>query len=116
MRWPTLKCPFCGAVLPRRDYNANVPTVCPGCGRQLRVANWYQNLLMSLGVALTLTACYVVGLRGWRLLLATALLFFPATVFTIFMFAQIFRTPVELWPAEKKVDGPDDLFPPSITR
>jgi hypothetical protein len=71
---------------------------------------------MFLGVALTLTACYAVGLRGWRLLLATAVLFFPATVFTIFMFAQVFPTPVELWPEEKKIDERDDLYPPSMTR
>ena len=115
MHWPQLKCPFCGATLPNRQYHANAPSICPGCNRKLGVANWYQNLFMLIGVAITLTGCWLLGLRAWRLLLGTLVAFFPVCVFTVFAVAQLFPPPLTLWHDEKPAED-ENLFPPSIMK
>jgi hypothetical protein len=98
MRWPILKCPFCGSILPNRQYHARTPLTCPGCSERLRLARWYLRLTSLSALVLTVVICLLFGLRRLWLLAAVILLWFPFGVVWNFLFAQIFQPKFERYP------------------
>ncbi len=95
MRWPTLKCPFCGGILPNTEVWPNRPLTCPTCSRQLQLEKrqGYFSALIALG--LTVLLAYFSGLRGFWLIGASALLWFPVFLVWEFIFARIVPTRFE---------------------
>lgn len=110
MRWPVLKCPYCGAVLPNRELSTTRPNiVCPLCCRQLQYATWYSHLSGLIALVLTITLCLFLGLSGFWLFGATVLLWFPVLVLWAFIFARISATRFEAYAPPKKVQHKSSL-------
>jgi hypothetical protein len=111
MKWPTLKCPFCGSILPNRQYKAGTPSICPGCSERLRLARWYLHLTSASALALTLVVCFLFGLRGLWLIVATVLLWFPIDVVWNHFFARVFPPRFERHPPDDSGTKPSaNLF------
>lgn len=98
MKWPTLKCPFCGSILPNRQYKARTPLICPGCSEPLRLARWYLHVTSFSALVLTLVICLLLGLRGFWLLAATIVLWFPVDVAWNFLVGRIVPPKFERYP------------------
>ena len=104
MRWPTLKCPFCGCALPNRQYKARQALTCPGCSRRLILARWYLNFTTAIAFILTLLVCWLFRIHGWWLLPGFVLLWFPTDLVWTFLFVRIIPPKFELSKAEPDND------------
>jgi hypothetical protein len=89
MKWPTLKCPFCGGILPNTEVYPDRPLVCPTCAAQLQSSEHQLWLSGFIALCITLAALYFLGLRGAWFAFATILLWFPVYVFWDFIFLRI---------------------------
>ena len=98
MMWPTLKCPFCGSLLPNRQYKARTALTCPGCSEPLRLARWYLHLTSAIALGLTFAICLLIGLGGLWLFAATLLLWFPVAVAWNYLFGLMFPPRFERYP------------------
>jgi uncharacterized paraquat-inducible protein A len=102
----TFTCPFCGGVLPNSELRAGRPVTCPRCARKLQPAAWHLRLSGLVALGLTAALCLLVGFQGTRLIVATALLWFPIYMAWDFLFVHIVRAPfVEYVPKDTK-SGP----------
>jgi hypothetical protein len=112
MLFPTVKCPFCGGLMPNDQYRSRGPWTCPACMRDLRIPRWYLRLLSWSSLAITFAFCFLLGLRGIRFFVA--LLIGSIPMYFIFRFAlNIFvSTPLEVYPAEAL----DTIPPPPALR
>ena len=79
MRPPILKCPYCHAVITGR-YTAGQPLVCESCHRRLMIAPWHLRITSLGGTVLTIFLCFILGIRGVRLLMAIVVLWFPISL------------------------------------
>src|SRR2546426_9611267 len=112
MRRPTLKCPFCGSILPNREYKARRPLTCPGCSERLRLSRWYLHLNSLIALVLALLLCLFFGLRGLWLFLAVVLMWFPVAVVWDFLFGRIFSPKFERYPSSSDASNSGtSLFP-----
>src|SRR5665213_3363375 len=97
MRWPTLKCPFCGGILPNREVRFRKPFTCPSCSRQLRFSRRYLRLVWWTSVALTFAICFLIGFRGWELIVAVLVLWLPVDLVWTYLFKRIIPPPLEAY-------------------
>ena len=74
---PNVKCPACGTVMPWRGFHAGKPWICPGRFHQFQIKRSRFNGLGLWAAGLALGASYLTGVRGWLLLVATVVLWFP---------------------------------------
>jgi hypothetical protein len=91
----TSKCPFCCAEMPTDEFKARKPWTCPSCSRQLQLARWYRKTIRWGTVGLTLLFFSILGLRGWRLFIATLVTWFPVLLISIFLLNRIIAPPLE---------------------
>jgi hypothetical protein len=89
MRWPTLKCPFCGGILPNREVRPGTPLKCPTCSRLLQPARWQLRLSGLIALGLTVALSRLFGIQGFWLLAATVILWFPVYVAWDFAFMRL---------------------------
>ena len=99
---PKFVCPCCGTVITNR-YVALQPLVCQNCSAQLEVKSWYANLGFWGGTALTWVACYLLGLRGTRLIVGGLIFWIPTLLLMTFVLNRIIPPP--LTPLEPKDKG-----------
>jgi hypothetical protein len=101
MKRPTLKCPFCGCLLPDWQYKARTALICPGCSEPLRLARWYLHLTSAIALGLTFTICLLLlSLRGLWLFAATVFLWFPIAVAWNYLFGLVFPPRLEHYPGD----------------
>lgn len=90
MKWPTLKCPFCGGRLRNTELYPGRPIVCPDCGAELQPSD-RQMWLYGLGALFTLMAVlYFLDVSGVWFIVATILLWFPVYLIWMFFFDRVF--------------------------
>lgn len=89
MKWPTLKCPFCGGILPNREARPGKPLTCPVCSRQLQPSRWQMRLSGVIALILTIALCRFLGVHGFWLPAAIIALWFPICVIWDFVFVRI---------------------------
>src|SRR5690348_5040102 len=89
MKWPVLKCPFCGGVLRNTELHTGPPFVCPSCGAELQYSRRELWLSGFIALCLTVAVLYLLGLRASRLVIATIVLWFPIDVAWEFIFVRI---------------------------
>lgn len=106
---PVFKCPSCGAVMPNAQYKAGRPWTCPACSGRFRTSRRYENVAGWGSTVLTLAFFYALGLRGLRLLLATAVMWFPAQVISVFVLDRLI--PPRLVPYERGGSFGSGMFP-----
>lgn len=92
---PTFECPQCGASMGGEQAKRRPPWTCPKCGLKLRPSRMYARINGFVALALSMTLCAVMGLRGLLLLVAALLISFPITVILAVPFAWITRPPLE---------------------
>jgi hypothetical protein len=102
---PTVKCPACGTVLPNEAYHAGQPWVCPGCGRQYRIARpvLFSTLLLAIGFSIV--GCYLAGLRGLRLLISTLIVLIPVDLMCIYVRNRLMPLTLEPFPSDSPKDS-----------
>jgi len=79
-RRPVSRCPACGTVMPNNRYYAGKPWICPGCGKQFRIATWFSASIFYIALLVSAVGCFVAGLRGVWLVLGSAGAFVPVLV------------------------------------
>jgi hypothetical protein len=89
MKWPLLKCPFCGGTLRNSDVLPGKPLLCPACGAKLQPARGQLRLSALVALCLSIAFAYVLGIRGPWLILAVVLFWFPVGIVWEFIFARI---------------------------
>jgi len=89
MKWPTLKCPFCGGNLRNTDLRRGMPLVCPTCEAKLQYSKGQLWLSALIALCIDLAVLYLVGLRSLWLAVATILLWFPVCTVWEFVFVRI---------------------------
>jgi hypothetical protein len=102
MKWPILTCPFCRGRLPNEEVWPGKPLVCPRCSEQLQPETRQLHLSGLIALGITVTACYLFGLRGLWLVGATIVFWFPIGVLWEFIFARIVP------PRFEKYTGPEE--------
>ena len=80
MKWPILKCPFCGGVLRNTDVLPGKAVVCPSCAAQLQQSDRQLQLYGLIALSITLAGLCLLNVRGIWLVTATILLWFPVYV------------------------------------
>lgn len=75
-----LLCPFCGGIFPAENLRTHEPYTCPHCLRQLQWSRRQLNVSSVIAVLVTALLCYAFGVRGWHLIPATILFWFPVYV------------------------------------
>ena len=81
------RCPFCGARVPTEQYRGGRPWVCPGCSRPLQFSATYEKFLSYGALGTSFLCCYLLGLWGWQLIIASLVIWFPL----LFIFIGIFH-------------------------
>jgi hypothetical protein len=71
---PEFKCPTCGATMPRRPRQ---PWICLSCSGRFQISQTYRRIVAWALIGILLCFFYALGLRGWRLLGATTVMWFP---------------------------------------
>jgi hypothetical protein len=74
------RCPFCGARMRTEEYKGRKPWTCPGCSRQLQFSETHGYILQLCFMGLALLFLYLLGIRGWGLLVGTLVGGFVLTV------------------------------------
>ena len=97
MQWPTLKCPFCGGILPNREVRFRQPLTCPVCSRQLKFSRRYLRLVRWTSVAITFAVCFLIGFRGWELVVAAIVSWLPVDLVWTYPFNRIVPPPLEAY-------------------
>ncbi len=100
VRWPTLRCPFCGGVLRNHEYSGTKPIVCPSCSARLQLANSQVDLTNVVAVAIAIGSSYLLGFRGLRLVFLSILLFAPAFLLFGFFYSRFVPPKFEAYPNE----------------
>lgn len=77
MKWPILKCPFCGGRLRNTELRIGKPLVCPTCAAKLQFSTSQINLDAVVGLLLSAALAYLMGIRGVWLIATTLLFWFP---------------------------------------
>jgi len=89
MKWPVLKCPICNATLDNREVRHGKPLVCPSCSASLQPSSRQGNIGGLAALAIAICICYLFGLRGLWLLVASVIIWFPVGVVWMFVFYRI---------------------------
>lgn len=92
---PTLECPQCGTKIGKEHFKGRAPWKCPKCAQRLRLSRTYATVSGVVTLALSMTLCAIMGLRGLLLLVAAVLIFFPITVILAVPFAWVIRPSLE---------------------
>jgi hypothetical protein len=100
MRWPLLKCPLCGGILPNSELKPGKPLCCPDCSREWQPSRWQLRLSGLIALCLTIGICLLAGLRGFWLLGAIVLFWFPAFVAWDFVFVRLVPPAFEAYRAK----------------
>ena len=98
MLFPTVKCPFCGGLMPNDRYASRGPWTCPACNKDLRIPRWYLRLLSWCTLGISFALCFVLGLRGFQFFVALLLSSFPMYFMLRYMVNLAAPTPLELYP------------------
>jgi len=78
MKWPALKCPFCGGMIPNPDMHADRPVVCPNCAARLQQSEGQIWLSALAALCISLGVAQLLNLSGVWFVVATVLLWPPA--------------------------------------
>jgi len=89
--WPTLNCPFCNGILPNTEVRRGKPLLCPSCSAQLQASNRQLDLVNVIALVVATLLSYSLGIRGYWLVLAVVLLWFPVLVGCSFVFYRLVR-------------------------
>jgi hypothetical protein len=89
MKWPTLKCPFCGGLLRNAEVYPGRPLVCPTCAARLQPSEHQQWLSGFIALCITLAVLYFLGVRGIWLFVGTIVLWFPVYLMWGFIFMRM---------------------------
>jgi len=89
------KCPSCGSLLPTERYRAGEPWVCPSCSAEWQLARWYSHIGGWGSLLVSLSLFFLLGLRGWQLLVATILMWLPVATLCTMLLNRIFPPPLE---------------------
>lgn len=89
MKWPTLKCPFCGGILRNTEVYPGRPLVCPSCAAKLQHSRAQLRLSGLIALCITLALLYFLGIKRVWLVVATVLLWFPLCIVWEFVFVRI---------------------------
>jgi hypothetical protein len=103
---PTLKCPFCDAIITDR-YLANEPLTCRNCQRQLMISPGRLDLTSVGATAVTILLCLLLGLRGIRFFVAVVVLWFPLLVMWAVLLNALVPPGLEPYRAPKKPNDED---------
>ena len=105
-----LLCPFCGGILPATELRAGKPLTCPQCLRQLQWSRRQMNVSSTIAALITALLCYAFGIRGWRMIPATIVFWFPVYVVSDGIFRLLFKSRFEPFEPRDK-DHITRLFP-----
>ena len=107
MKWPTLKCPFCGGVLPNSELWPNRPMTCPSCSKELQLEKRQGYISASMALGLTVLLTHLgLGVSGAWLIPCAVLLWIP--VFVIWEYIGAFIFPTRFEPYGGKTSGKND--------
>ncbi|HEV3219339.1 MAG TPA: hypothetical protein VGZ48_06180 [Candidatus Acidoferrales bacterium] len=89
------KCPACGAVMPKDQYKARKPWICPNCSKQFQLSPTYKQVVALATLAVVVIFFYLLGLRGFRLFVATFVMWFPLLILVTFILNRLIALPLE---------------------
>ncbi len=79
-------CPVCGTKLEYlKVVRFDTPFKCINCQTELRVAKSDTVIDLCVTIAISIVAAFMIGLRGWSLLLVAVLLMVPSFLLTTFV-------------------------------
>jgi hypothetical protein len=110
MKWPKLKCPFCGGILANREIKAGVPLVCPSCSRKLQFSQRQLRLSTFVAVGLSVGLSLLLGLRGLWFIAATVIFWFPMLSIWEFAFVRIVPPKFEAYEDSRGSKSKTSLF------
>jgi hypothetical protein len=89
-----MRCPNCGAIVPGA-HTPGGPMVCENCRAQLQLSR--QRLRASLWweVGASVSACLLLGFRGWELVAASVIGLVPAGIVITRIQLRFFPPPLE---------------------
>jgi hypothetical protein len=109
------KCPVCGTTMRRDQFKTSPPWTCSGCSNQFQFSRSGSGVKAWIGIALSFTFCYVVGLRGWSLLVSGLVMWFPATLLVVAILSVIVRPRLQPYSAPGDESHFTSLFPTETT-
>jgi hypothetical protein len=109
------RCPVCGTVMRRDQFKASPPWTCSGCSNQFQFSRSSSGIKAYIGIALSFTFCYIVGLRGWLLLVSGFVMWIPATLLVVATLSAILRPRLQPYSAPGEESHFTSLFPNETT-
>lgn len=77
MKKPVARCIKCGALLSAWEIRAAGTFPCPKCQTDLEACSSYANWISAANLLFSASAFFIFGFKGWRLLFAVLLSWFP---------------------------------------
>jgi hypothetical protein len=81
-RSPT--CPLCGSEFHIKNVDFESPFRCPACAKYLYVPPSYARYWVSLSLIISALVCFALGARGFRILIASVLVWIPILLLVVF--------------------------------
>jgi hypothetical protein len=69
------------------------------------VSNWYDTLGGGVGTIANWILCYLLGMRGWALLVGGIVLWFPIVMLCVFLLDRIVPPPLEAYKPRGKLNS-----------
>jgi len=92
---PTLSCPECATVLDKNKFKAGTPFACPGCSRRFQFSRGYSRVGGLIALVVSYLSLYVLGARGWPLLIGGLVMWFPAVLILVVPLSWLIRPRLE---------------------
>lgn len=115
MRLRLPKCPVCGTTMGRDQFKNNPPWTCSGCSNQFQFSRSSAGIKAWIGIALSFVFCYLVGLRGWLLLVSGFAMWVPATLLMVAILSLIVRPQLQPYSPTREESHFTSLFPTETT-
>src|SRR5271163_56285 len=85
------KCPVCGTTMRRDQFKTSPPWTCSDCANQFQFSRSGSVMKAWMGIALSFAFSYLVGLRGWLLLVSGFVVWIPAMLLIVAILSLIVR-------------------------
>jgi len=90
-----INCPLCGLEIRRDKIMSGKSFPCPSCGKQLRIPYYYHPMPGVTAALFCSLFGYVIGIRGYTLLIFVVALWFPITALLFGVQHLIFNPKIE---------------------
>jgi hypothetical protein len=100
-----IKCPYCKIDIPIARYIPfePYPYVCPKCARRFRLSRIYANCVGWLAIPISSGFSYLLGIRGIKLLIASAIMLIPVGFMVNWILDRFVDPPLEPYDSTERL-------------